>query len=364
MPRRDDDGAGGSDTDEAIRVHRADRDPRGDGALLPRVLDVGHRVPGPARCAGRSEAGPPADPLLHVRPAAASRPPPRQVRQGGRRRHGLVPPPWRLGHLRGPGPHGPGLLPAPSAHRRTRQLRRHRTGRGTGGHALHRVPAGHARPRADERHRRGDGRLRGQLRRHRRRAVGPAGAVPEPAGQRITGHRRRHGHQHPAAQPRRGHRRHHPPARAPRGDPRRPDGVRQGPRLPDRGADPRAPGDSRRLRTGRGSIKMRAVAEIDEGRDGRTRIVVTEMPYQTSIAVDRPRRSTTWSAPATSTGSPRPRTTRRGGRPGWSSASSGTPTPTSSSTTCSSRRRCRPASASTWWPWSTGCPAPSTWPRC
>jgi len=38
------------------------------------------------------------------------------------------------------------------------------------------------------------------------------------------------------------------------------------------------------LRTGRGSIKMRAVAEIEEGRDGATRIVVTEMPYQTSVA--------------------------------------------------------------------------------
>ncbi len=38
------------------------------------------------------------------------------------------------------------------------------------------------------------------------------------------------------------------------------------------------------LRTGRGSIKMRAVAEIEEGRAGETRIVVTEMPYQTSIA--------------------------------------------------------------------------------
>jgi DNA gyrase subunit A len=38
------------------------------------------------------------------------------------------------------------------------------------------------------------------------------------------------------------------------------------------------------LRTGRGSIKLRAVAEVDEGRAGETRIVVTEMPYQTSIA--------------------------------------------------------------------------------
>jgi DNA gyrase subunit A len=38
------------------------------------------------------------------------------------------------------------------------------------------------------------------------------------------------------------------------------------------------------FRTGRGSIKLRAVAEVDEGRAGETRIVVTEMPYQTSIA--------------------------------------------------------------------------------
>ncbi len=38
------------------------------------------------------------------------------------------------------------------------------------------------------------------------------------------------------------------------------------------------------IRTGRGSIKLRAVAEIDEGKAGETRIVVTEMPYQTSIA--------------------------------------------------------------------------------
>ena len=37
-------------------------------------------------------------------------------------------------------------------------------------------------------------------------------------------------------------------------------------------------------RTGRGSVKMRAVAEIDEGRAA-TRIVVTELPYQTSVPV-------------------------------------------------------------------------------
>ena len=36
---------------------------------------------------------------------------------------------------------------------------------------------------------------------------------------------------------------------------------------------------------GRGSIKMRAVAEIDEGKRGEPRIVVTEVPYQTSVEV-------------------------------------------------------------------------------
>ena len=37
-------------------------------------------------------------------------------------------------------------------------------------------------------------------------------------------------------------------------------------------------------RTGKGSIKLRAVAEVEEGRAGETRIVVTEMPFQTSVA--------------------------------------------------------------------------------
>lgn len=36
-------------------------------------------------------------------------------------------------------------------------------------------------------------------------------------------------------------------------------------------------------RTGRGSIRMRAVADIEEGRKGEQRIVVTQVPYQTSV---------------------------------------------------------------------------------
>ena len=61
------------------------------------------------------------------------------------------------------------------------------------------------------------------------------------------GHRRGHGHQHPAAQHGRGHRRRHPRAAQPRGHPRRPHGLRQGTGLPDRRADPRPPGHPRRL---------------------------------------------------------------------------------------------------------------------
>ena len=37
--------------------------------------------------------------------------------------------------------------------------------------------------------------------------------------------------------------------------------------------------------TGRGSIKMRAVAEVEEGRKGDMRIAVTQVPYQTSVEV-------------------------------------------------------------------------------
>ncbi|MGO9560133.1 MAG: DNA gyrase subunit A [Acidimicrobiales bacterium] len=36
-------------------------------------------------------------------------------------------------------------------------------------------------------------------------------------------------------------------------------------------------------RTGRGSVKMRAVAEIQEGKNGKDQIVVSEIPYQTSV---------------------------------------------------------------------------------
>ena len=67
---------------------------------------------------------------------------------------------------------------------------------------------------------------------------------------------------------------------------RRPDAVRQGPRLPDRRADPR-PGRASSTPTAPAAARssMRAVAEIEEDRKGGQRIVVTELPYQTSVEV-------------------------------------------------------------------------------
>ena len=229
------------------RFDRADRDPGGDGALVPRVLHVRHCRARPARRTGRAQAGAPPDPLLHVRQRAASRPAAQQVRQGRGRGHGDVPPAWRLGDLRGAGPHGPGVLAPLPADRRPRQLRRPRPRRRRGGHALHRVPAGSARAGADGRHRRRDRRHGRQLRRLGPGAGRAAGPLPQPARQRLAGHRRRHGDQRPAAQHGRGHRRRHPRAAPPRGHTRRADGVREGPRLPDGRADSRPTGHPRRL---------------------------------------------------------------------------------------------------------------------
>ena len=73
------------------------------------------------------------------------------------------------------------------------------------------------------------------------------GRFPNLARQRVAGHRRRHGDQHPAAQHGRGDRRRHPRAAPSRGHARRAHGVRQGARLPDGRADPRPAGHPRRL---------------------------------------------------------------------------------------------------------------------
>ena len=75
-----------------------------------------------------------------------------------------------------------------------------------------------------------------ELRRDDQGAAGAPGAVPEPARQRRDRDRGRDGDQHPAAQPARGDRRDHGLHREPGHRPGRPDGARQGPRLPGRRA--------------------------------------------------------------------------------------------------------------------------------
>ena len=110
--------------------------------------------------------------------------------------------------LRHARPPGAGLQHALPPGRRPGQLRIDRR-RSAGGVSLHRGAARGARRSDDGGSRQGDRRLRPQLRRDDRRADRPADAVPEPAGQRLDRHRRRHGDEHPAAQHARGDRRRH-----------------------------------------------------------------------------------------------------------------------------------------------------------
>ena len=114
----------------------------------------------------------------------------------------------------------------------------------------------------------------------RREPHGSSVAVPEPARQRLVGHRRRDGDEHPAAQPRRG-----------RSTPsiamiEKPDidveGLMKhvkGPDFPTGGYIVGRGGIRDAYRTGRGRIIMRARAHIEELRGGKNAIIVTELPY-------------------------------------------------------------------------------------
>ena len=107
---------------------------------------------------------------------------------------------------------------------------------------------------------------------------------PEPAGQRQWRHRRRHGDQHPAAQPHRGRRGHRSGSSS---TPRPPtpqllDALIEripGPDFPTGALIVGRDGILDAYRTGRGSVRMRAVVDIEENK-GRIQLVVTELPYQ------------------------------------------------------------------------------------
>ena len=159
---------------------------------------------------------------------------------------GTLPPARRPGDLRHARPDGAAVLAALPARRRPGQLRLARR-RSAGRDALHRMPAHEARDRDAARHRHGHGRLRAELRRVAQGAARDAGAVPEPARQRLLRDRRRDGDEHAAAQPRRGDRRGRAADRQARGERRRPDEAPQRPRLPDRRDHRRPLRDPRRL---------------------------------------------------------------------------------------------------------------------
>ena len=203
---------------------------------LPRLRDERHRVARPARRPRRPQAGPSPDPVRDGRDGPVGHELVPQVRGDRRRGDGQVPPARRQRPVRRPRPARPGLLDALPARRRPGQLRLGRR-RHRGRDALHRGAPDRDRRRDARRHRQGHRRLRRQLRRHPEAAVGPAGQAPEPARQRLVGHRGRHGDQHPAAPPRRDRRRDDRPHRRPRADLGRPVQVRHGPGLPDRRDD-------------------------------------------------------------------------------------------------------------------------------
>ena len=87
-----------------------------------------------------------------------------------------------------------------------------------------------------------------ELRRFRAGAFAASGADPESAGQRLGRHRRRHGDEHPAAQPGRGARGGQAADRPPPGDPGRADGAATRAGLPDRRFHPWPRGHPCRLR--------------------------------------------------------------------------------------------------------------------
>ena len=110
-------------------------------------------------------------------------------------------------------------------------------------------------------------------------ATRPAGALPEPARQRLLGDRRRHGDEHPAAQPARGHRRRHRLRRGPvdlgRGLMRH----IKGPDFPTGGLILGRQGIRDAYETGRGRVRVQARAHIEPIGQGKEAIIVTELPF-------------------------------------------------------------------------------------
>ena len=118
-------------------------------------------------------------------------------------------------------------------------------------------------------------------------------------------------------------------------------------------------------RTGKGSIRLRAVAEIEEGTSGRTgdSIVVTEMPYQTSISATAARIKELVETRADRGHRRRQRRVGPGQDPPRDPAEEGRPRPGRAQQPLQAHASCSRTSRSTPSPSSTACPARSTWCR-
>ena len=109
--------------------------------------------------------------------------------------------------------------------------------------------------------------------------------LPQPAGERLVRYRGRHGDQHPAAQPRA--RSSTAPAMSSTIPRRRLDEICQfikGPDFPTGGVIMGRSGIRAAYATGRGKIKVRAKTEIVDLPNGKSQIVITEIPYMVNKA--------------------------------------------------------------------------------
>ena len=248
------------------RPHRAGRPADRDAALLPRLRDDRDRRPRAAGRARRPQAGAPPRALRDVRRRLPPGPRLQQVRRASsatswasttrtatRAIYDALVRLVQDWSLRYPLVDGPGQL----------RLARQRPGappRGTPSAGWRRSPW---RWSATSTRRPSTSRTTTTARPRSRR---PAGPVPEPAGQRLRRHRRRHGHQHPAAQPARGRRRRAvvppEPGRPAARSCSRSSCLRiKGPDFPTGALILGRKGIEDAYRTGRGSITMRAVVD-------------------------------------------------------------------------------------------------------
>ena len=146
------------------------------------------------------------------------------------------------------------------------------------------VPSRRHRRRAARRYRQEHRRFQAQLRRQHAGAEGLPAASAEPADQRRSRHRRRHGDEHPAAQPERDLRRHRYLIDNPECTVEDLMEIVQGPDFPT-GGTILGGGIRAAYATGRGRVVIRAKAFVEEStRGNRFQIVVTELPYQVNKA--------------------------------------------------------------------------------